>query len=119
VWVQFERGLLHAALFASAVMSSIILSSNWYVLVLGVLLILVAVSSAAYRIVVYPFDPTSVSGQVYRWFFQGINLLAPWYALSTWGAVFNLGAMHRPAGQEPPQHLGHSGQQSRRPATTG
>jgi Animal haem peroxidase len=93
VWVQFERGLLHAVLFVSAVMSSIILSSNWYVLVLGVLLILVVLSSAAYRIVVYPFDPTSVSGRVYRWFFEGINRFVPWYALSTWGAVFNLGAL--------------------------
>jgi hypothetical protein len=92
-WVQFERGVLHAVLFASAVMSSIVLSSNWYVLVLGVLLTLVTVSSAVYRVVVYPFDPTSVSGRVYTWFFQGLNLFVPWYKLSTWGSVFNLGAM--------------------------
>jgi len=92
-WVQIERGLLHGFLFVSAVMSSILLSSNWYVLVAGVLLIVVVASSATYRVVVYPFDPTSVSGRVYTWFFQAVNLVAPWYTLSTWGSVFNLGAL--------------------------
>jgi hypothetical protein len=46
-----------------------------------------------YRVVVYPFDPTSASGRIYSGTFQLINLIAPWYRLSTWPAVFNLGAL--------------------------
>lgn len=92
-WVQIERSLLHLVVFLSAAMSSIVLSSNGYVRVFGVILVVVTLFSVAYRIVVFPLDPQSAMLRLYTWIFQGINLLAPWYRLPTWPAVFNLGAL--------------------------
>ena len=92
-WVQIERGVLHAVIFVAALASSIVLSSNGYVRTLGIILALVSLFCAAYRVVVYPFDPHSASGRLYASTFQAINLVLPWYRLSTWGAVFNLGAL--------------------------
>ena len=92
-WVQIERGVLHAVIFVSALASSIVLSSNGYVRTLGVILVLVVLCCATYRLVVYPLDPDSASGRLYALTFQAINLVLPWYRLSTWGGVFNLGAL--------------------------
>ncbi|MBV8526578.1 MAG: hypothetical protein JOY71_31450 [Acetobacteraceae bacterium] len=92
-WIQIERGILHGAVFLSAAVSAVVLSSNGYVRFLGVGLILSSLAAATYRVVVYPFDATSASGRLYSGTFQLINLVAPWYRLSTWPAVFNLGAL--------------------------
>src|SRR5262249_848192 len=92
-WVHMERGVLHGIIFVSALVSSIALASNGYVRVAGVLLLLMAIVAVVYRIVVYPFDPTSVSGRIYAGFFQSINVVLPWHRLPTWWAVFNLGAL--------------------------
>lgn len=92
-WVQIERSLLHLVILFSAAISSIVLSSNGYMRVFGVVLVLVALFSLAYRIVTFPLDPHSAMLRLFAWTFQGINVLAPWYKLSTWPAVFNLGAL--------------------------
>ena len=80
-------------IFVSALVSSIALSSNGYVRVAGVALLFSTIACVLYRIVVYPFDPTSAGGRVYTLFFEGLNNFVPWYGLSTWGSVFNLGAL--------------------------
>jgi hypothetical protein len=92
-WVQMERAALHALLFVSALMSSIVLSSHGYVRAAGIVLLLSTLICALYRVVVYPFDPTSAAGRIYSLSFQALNLMVPWYRLPTWGAVFNLGAL--------------------------
>jgi hypothetical protein len=92
-WVQLQRGILHAVLFVAALMSSIMLSSNGYVRAAGIVLLLSALTCALYRAVVYPFDPTSAAGRFYSLFFQAVNRVVPWHHLTTWGAVFNLGAL--------------------------
>ena len=92
-WVQIERGLLHLLVFLEALGSSIVLSSNGYVRVLGVLLLIGALLAAAYRVVVYKFDPESLSGRLYAWTFQLVNLVLPWYKFPTSIAIFNLGAL--------------------------
>lgn len=92
-WVQIERGLLHVVVFVSAAISSIVLSSNGYVRFFGVVLVLAALLSVTYRIVVFQLDSRSAMLRLYGWTFQAINLVAPWYRLSTWPAVFNLGAL--------------------------
>jgi len=92
-WVQLERGLLHIFIFASAVMSSVVLSSNGYVRWTGAALLVITLFWALYRVVVYPFDASSFAGRLYVWTFQGLNLIAPWYRLSTWPGVLNLGAL--------------------------
>jgi len=93
LWVHLERGVLHGLIFVSALVSSIALASNDYVRAAGIVLLLVAMASVIWRVVVYPFDSTSVSGRIYKWFFQAINLVLPWHRLPTWWAVFNLGAL--------------------------
>ena len=92
-WIQVERGLLHLLVFLSAAMSSVVLSSNTHVRVVGVLLLLIALFALAYRIVVYPLDPNSAMLRLYSSTFQAINVVAPWYKLPTWPAVFNLGGL--------------------------
>ena len=92
-WTHIERGVLHAVIFFSALVSSIALSSNGHVRVAGVALLLSTLVCVLYRIVVHPFDPTSAGGRLYTLFFQALNRFVPWYGLSTWGAVFNLGAL--------------------------
>src|SRR4029450_6099501 len=71
----------------------IVFSSNDYVRTGGIVLLLTAIASAIYRVVVYPFDHASVGGHIYKWFFQAINLVWSWHRLSTWWAVFNIGAL--------------------------
>jgi hypothetical protein len=92
-WIHIERGVLTGMIFVSALVSSIVLASNDYVRAAGILLLLMTMASVIYRVVVYPFDPTSVSGRLYSGLFQGINLVVPWHRLPTWWAVFNLGAL--------------------------
>ena len=92
-WTHIERGVLHAVIFFSALVSSIALSSNGHVRVAGVALLLGTLTCVLYRIVVHPFDSTSAGGRIYTLFFQALNRFVPWYGLSTWGAVFNLGAL--------------------------
>jgi len=92
-WIRVERGALHLVVFASAVFSSIVLSSNGYVRGWGLTLLVVAFLCAIYRVVVYPFDPTLLAGRLYIWTYRAINLVVPWYRLSTWPAVVNLGAL--------------------------
>ncbi len=92
-WNHMQRGALHALIFLSALVSSIALSSNGYVRVAGVALLFSTFACVLYRIVVYPFDQTSAGGRVYTLFFGGLNHFVPWYGLSTWGSVFNLGAL--------------------------
>ena len=84
-WVQIERGVLHGVLFISALVSSIMLSSNGYVRAAGIVLLVIALISALYRAVVYPFDPTSAAGRLYTLSFQALNLIVPWHYLPTWG----------------------------------
>ena len=85
--------MLHGVIFFSALVSSIALSSNSHVRIAGVALLLSTLLCVLYRIVVHPFDPTSAGGRLYTLFFQALNRIVPWYGLSTWGAVFNLGAL--------------------------
>ena len=85
--------MLHGVIFFSALVSSIALSSNSHVRIAGVALLLSTLVCVLYRIVVHPFDPTSAGGRLYTLFFQALNRIVPWYGLSTWGAVFNLGAL--------------------------
>src|SRR5579864_466707 len=92
-WNQIERGVLHSLIFISALVSSIVLSSNGYVRVAGTVLLLSTLTCALYRVVVYPFDPTSAAGRLYSLSFAALNRFVPWYRLPTWGAVFNLGAL--------------------------
>ena len=92
-WARIERWLLHNVIFGAALMASIVFSSNDYVRAGGIALLLAALASVIYRVVVYPFDPTTVGGHIYKWFFQAINLVWPWHRLPTWWAVFNLGAL--------------------------
>ena len=92
-WVRIERWILTNLIFGAALMASIVFSSNDYVRTGGIVLLLAAIASAIYRVVVYPFDHASVGGHIYKWFFQAINLVWPWHRLSTWWAVFNLGAL--------------------------
>ena len=73
-WVQIERGVLHGVLFVSALVSSIVLSSNGYVRAAGIVLLVIALICALYRVVVYPFDPTSAAGRLYTLSFQALNL---------------------------------------------
>ena len=92
-WEQIERGLLHAVLFGSALLSSIVLSSNGYVRGAGLVLLLTTLGCAVWRVVVYPFDPTSAASRLYVLFFEALNRVTPWYALPTWPGVINLGAL--------------------------
>ncbi len=92
-WVQIQRGILHAVLFVSALVSSIVLASNGYVRAAGIVLLLITACAALYRAIVYPFDPTSAAGRLYHLSFQALNLVVPWYHLPKWGAVLNLGAL--------------------------
>jgi Animal haem peroxidase len=92
-WMHMQRGALHTLIFVSALVSSIALASNGYVRVAGVALLFCTTACVLYRIVVRPFDPTSAGGRIYTLFFEGLNKFTPWYGLSTWGAVFNLGAL--------------------------
>ena len=114
-WTHIQRGVLHAVIFFSALVSSIALSSNGYVRVAGVALLLSTLACVLYRIVVRPFDPTSAGGRLYTLFFQALNRFVPWYGLSTWGAVFNLGALRVVLRQrQPAQHLDRAGDRTRR-----
>lgn len=92
-WVLFERSLLHVFLFVTTLVAAIVLSSTTYVRVAGVILVLTVPLCALYRLVVYPFDSTAPVARLYVWFFQALNLVVPWYRLSTWGALINLGAL--------------------------
>src|SRR5260370_736553 len=56
-WHHMQRGALHALIFLSALVSSIALSSNGYVLVPAVPLPFSTLPCSLYRIVVRPFDP--------------------------------------------------------------
>jgi hypothetical protein len=92
-WIRAERGILHLVLFVSALVSSIVLSSNGYVRGWGITLLILTALCGIYRVVVYPFDPTLLAGRLYIWTYQAINRVLPWYRLSTWPAVLNLGAL--------------------------
>jgi Animal haem peroxidase len=91
--VVTERSLLHVVILVSALVSSIVLSSNGYVRVAGTLLLFSVFACMLYRIVVYPFEPTSAGGRLYVFLFSTLNRAVIWYKLPTWWAVFNLGAL--------------------------
>jgi hypothetical protein len=58
-WVRLERAVLVFVLFLSAIGSAVVLSSNSYVRILGVALVVCALGAEGYRIFRHPFDPAS------------------------------------------------------------
>ncbi|MGY2050596.1 peroxidase family protein [Methylobacterium sp. JK268] len=90
---QVVRGILHALVLGAALTVTLVVSGRDAVRAAGLLLLAGTLAAVAYRIVVRPFDPASVSGRAYVGAFEALNRVVPWYRLPTPLAVLNLAGL--------------------------
>ncbi len=90
-WIRIERGVLQIAL-AVGFIGSAITKGDGLISVLGYLMTLAILTSVLARLVIYPYDSTSLSAKLYVITFNVVNKFAPWHILPTWMGLLNLGA---------------------------
>ncbi|MCY1059384.1 peroxidase family protein [Nannocystis sp. SCPEA4] len=93
-WVRLQRGALHLALFIGLVAASLPRGQG-LVLVLGVVLLISVLVSAALRVLLRPYDAESLVGRAFPLLFRSINRFMDWHRLPTWLGVLNLAALRQ------------------------